>query len=147
MRKQGFTLIEMLVVVAIIGVLSSVILTALGPSRDKAKDARIIQEINQIRALLESMNDGDYDAVPEIPASAIDNADLRVLVDDISRVGVAVTVHKYPSSRASRYIVYSSLNLKLGTTESPIVNYFCVDSTGRAGYTTNDLSSAQQCPI
>ena len=44
----------MLVVVAVIGLLSSVVLTALGPAKDKAKDSRIIQEVNQVRSLAET---------------------------------------------------------------------------------------------
>ncbi len=52
--KGGFTLIEMLVVIAMIGILSAVVLTALGPSRDKAKDARIISDVNQARAIAET---------------------------------------------------------------------------------------------
>ena len=52
-QNKGFTLIEMLVVIAIVGILSATVLTALGPSRKKAKDSRIISDINQIRVQAE----------------------------------------------------------------------------------------------
>ena len=51
----------MLVVIAIIGLLSSVVLVALGPSRNKAKDARIISDLRQIQVIAETLiqrNDG-----------------------------------------------------------------------------------------
>lgn len=52
-KNKGFTLIEMLVVIAVVGILSATVLTALGPARNKGRDARIISGINQIAAFAE----------------------------------------------------------------------------------------------
>jgi len=52
--RKGFTLIEMLVVVAIIGLLSSTILVGLGNARSKARDARRISDLRQIQTGLEN---------------------------------------------------------------------------------------------
>ena len=82
-KAEGFTLIEMLVVVAIIGLLSSVILTALGPARDKAKDTRIISDINQVRSIAETLYTGNYDALESLPSTNIRNQNLKLLSDDI----------------------------------------------------------------
>ncbi|MEK7465164.1 MAG: type II secretion system protein [Patescibacteria group bacterium] len=53
-KNSGFTLIEMLVVVAIIGLLSSVVLVGIGPARSRARDARRIADIRQIQNGLEA---------------------------------------------------------------------------------------------
>lgn len=53
MKNKGFTLIEMLIVIAIIGILSSMILVGLGSARAKARDSRRISDIRQIQNGLE----------------------------------------------------------------------------------------------
>ncbi|MDP3975103.1 MAG: type II secretion system protein [Candidatus Jorgensenbacteria bacterium] len=52
-RTAGFTLIEMLVVVAIIGLLSSIILVGLGDVRKDARDTRRVADIRQLQNALE----------------------------------------------------------------------------------------------
>lgn len=51
--NHGFTLIELLVVIAIIGMLSSVVLASLNSARKKARDARRLSDMNQVRTALE----------------------------------------------------------------------------------------------
>lgn len=58
-RSGGFTLIELLVVIAIIGILSSVVFASLNTARAKARDARRITDINQIRIALELYRDSN----------------------------------------------------------------------------------------
>ncbi len=50
--KKGFTLIEVLVVVAILGVLAALVFSVFGGARDKARDAARKAEISQFGRLL-----------------------------------------------------------------------------------------------
>lgn len=51
--RKGFTLIEMLIVVAIIGILASIVLLGIGPTRSRARDARRISDLRQVQTALE----------------------------------------------------------------------------------------------
>lgn len=50
---RGFTIVELLVVVAIIGLLSAVILASVNASRQKARDARRREDLKQLQAAIE----------------------------------------------------------------------------------------------
>jgi len=66
----GFTLIETIVVIAIIGILSSIILVSLFGARNKARDVKRKTEISQIgrfltvSCYLPDGGEGEYDLVP-----------------------------------------------------------------------------------
>ncbi|MEK7506156.1 MAG: type II secretion system protein [Patescibacteria group bacterium] len=143
--KEGFTLIEMLVVVAVIGLLSSVILVALGPAKEKAKDSRIIQEVNQVRSLAETMYDGSYRILPQLPSVIeIGNKNLKELADDIALQGGALTIINPAPFKG--YSAYSKLNTKLGDAANPVIQYYCIDSVGHSVNTTIEPSTPT-CPV
>ncbi|MDO8752021.1 MAG: type II secretion system protein, partial [Candidatus Wolfebacteria bacterium] len=71
-KNEGFTLIEMMVVIAVVGILSAAVLAGLAPSRNKAKDARIVSGVQQARAVVEGLYDpfsGGYPPGPTISAA------------------------------------------------------------------------------
>jgi prepilin-type N-terminal cleavage/methylation domain-containing protein len=51
--QKGFTLVELLVVISIIGLLSTLAVVSLGSARSRARDARRISDIRQIQTALE----------------------------------------------------------------------------------------------
>jgi len=52
-KNKGFTLIELMVVISIIGLLSSVILSSVSKARDKAQNSATVQGINQYLSVLD----------------------------------------------------------------------------------------------
>jgi len=71
-KKKGFTLIELMVVVAIMGLLAALAVISLNNARARARDARRISDIKQVQTALElyyldnqeypdTPTDGDFD--------------------------------------------------------------------------------------
>lgn len=126
-NKKGFTLVEMLVVVAIIGLLAGVVLTSVGPARSRAKDARVISGLTQVRAIAETLYDGDYDALPGAGGSATlvsdTEANFGKTAKDIKQNSGGLYIDK-ASAPSTIYAAYSVLP------SDPNKKYWCVDSTG-----------------
>ncbi|MDO8557524.1 MAG: type II secretion system protein [Candidatus Jorgensenbacteria bacterium] len=134
-ESSGFTLIEMLVVVAIIGILSATVLSALGPARNKAKDARIVSDVNQVRAIAETL----YDPGSSSPYSNVKTTETNIskISTDITNQGGALVITLNPTTA---YAAYSKL-------ASDSSKYYCVDSAGTTKTeTTEPGNSATTCP-
>ena len=71
--KKGFTLIEILVVVSIIGIIAAVIITNLNSAKDKAVGIKSITELDQLKKALELYrnDNGKYPAEGENDRSNI----------------------------------------------------------------------------
>lgn len=65
-KKRGFTLVEILVTVAVIAILASVVYGAFGEMRKKARDTQRVSNISEIQTALRIINDetGLYPAYP-----------------------------------------------------------------------------------
>ncbi|MFH0815139.1 MAG: type II secretion system protein [Candidatus Falkowbacteria bacterium] len=62
MRKDGFSLVELIVVIAIVAILSTLVLFSLTGVREKARDAKRLSDMESLRQAMELVNDsfGNY---------------------------------------------------------------------------------------
>lgn len=145
--KLGFTLIELLVVVAIIGLLTSIISVSLNLSRVKARDARRVHDLKQIKSGMDLFfaNGSGYPDTPVwnaavgLPLLCSTTEIMRVPQDPLaptyvytytasgtSAAGCGVTVKPgyelefYIENKALYYIMNEDGNLRAKATGNPV---------------------------
>ena len=130
MNRKGFTLIEMLVVIAIIGLLSSVVIIGLSGAREKARDAKRLSDIRQIQNGLEVA----YTAVLGYPAAISGNppGELRDPQDNNYKYSTTPTTPPRVTYRLGINLEGSDqatsvpTDCPAGVTTGGTNNYFCV---------------------
>jgi prepilin-type N-terminal cleavage/methylation domain-containing protein len=152
--RDGFTLIELLVVIAIIGVLASVVIASVNVARDKAANAAIKSNLNNVRGQAEIVyddNNGFYDPVCADPrvmkavnaaaiiTGATEDYDLtNAQVAAVPPTPATANCHSSPTGWA----ISVPLKIQEGTSL-----YWCVDNNGVSGGRVNILpADAEACP-
>ena len=111
MRKDNknfssFTLVEMLVVVAVVGILASALLVSLGGSRAKARDARRISDLREVQNALELY----YDREEEYPE--VDHRGTRdsweELKTELENAGITSHIPDDPINEGEYKYVYAN---------------------------------------
>ena len=104
-NNKGFTLIELLVVISIIALLSSVVFASLSVSRSKARDAKRISDVRQIRNALELYRN-DYGSYPTDLTSSLVPTYIKSLPTDTFGTGTCRPAYCYaynPATNPSSY--------------------------------------------
>lgn len=129
-KRQGFTLIELLVVIAIIGILSSIVLVSLSGAQNKARDARIIADLSQVRTIATLISGEEATGYTNVckAGDALNDghgtygASLGTISDDIT-TEQGGTILCYAGK--DEFCIQSSL--RVGN------KFYCIDADGKAG--------------
>lgn len=119
-KNKGFTLIELLVVIAIIVILASIVLVGIQSATKKAKDARIIANISQVRTQAEILYSSEATGYTNL---ATQEAVTKLLAD----IKVQNNIDTVIRADKDHYCVYAQLL----EPETP-TSYQCIDSSGNA---------------
>ena len=109
--SRGFTLVELLVVIAIIGVLATMLLLQLGVARQRARDAKRITDVNQVRTGVELYFD-DNGMYPQVATYAGLGALLSpkyLVLLPVDSLNVSPHVYSYAYNGNTKYHISSVL--------------------------------------
>lgn len=104
-------------IIPIIGVLSSIVLVSLGGAREKAKEAKMMANISQVRTAAEII----YGDTENYSGVSCLNPQLASICDDIK-----TAIGKEPT-------IYSSREAYCAYVKLPSGDYYCIDSEYRIG--------------
>ncbi len=123
-HKAGFTLIELMVVIAIIGILASIISVSLSSSRAKGRDAKRVADIRTLQLSLEQYYN--------------DNSSYPATLSALAPTYISV-IPKDPKDNTTSYLysAYNSVPSATCTTTNKPVRYHLaavmeIDSTGNS---------------
>jgi len=133
---SGLTLIELLIVIAIIGVLATVVLRSVNDARGGSADARVQSELDSIskQSLISFTSKNDFDAVCGSNGATQDLVIARLLAS----VGVISGEEPICNSTAQEFAV-----------SAPLENgqFWCVDGDGVKKEIPNALTAVETtCP-
>ncbi len=127
---KGFTLVELLIVIAVIGVLSAVIISSLGDAKDLGLDAKIKSEMSALskRAVVEESQNFTYDTVCG-SNSVTQSPEIINLITAIEEFSTGPVI-----CNSDTYAYAASVPLQ--------TDYWCVDSEGKSGVVTAPLNTS-----
>jgi len=122
-KQKGFTLVEVMIVIAIIGILASILVVSLRQASDRSRDAKVITDIVQIRKIAERMYAEELVGYINLCEDSSNlkssyDSDLGTLQRDIETFESTITCYADSDS----YCISASLRAAN--------QYFCIDDEG-----------------
>lgn len=133
-RNNGFTLIEIMVVIAIIGILASLVIVAIRKVRIDAQNTRIQSDVRQLRILAEAAYDTNGANYYNWSTQPVVAADVLSLLEDIDAAGGDSPGAPYfatiRDNQTKNFCISAPLHVSTG-------NFVCVDATGAFSVTSS----------
>ena len=98
--QKGFTLIELMVVITIIGLLASTVLASLANSRKAARDVSRVQAVKELQKALElyrNDNGGSYPCATAMPTCTSGAAGVTINAGTVNTVTTALATYFVPT--------------------------------------------------
>lgn len=156
MKKKGFTLVEILVVISIIGLLAGLIFTTYGPAQKQGRDSQRKSDFNQYHIALESFANVNSDSFPSYTSTVAASGSLCTSLgstisgcpDDPRKTDDASYVYNYQSNGTGGGSVNASHYVLWGKLESS-GDYWVICSNGKNGKKAQSgfAVSGGTCPI
>lgn len=140
-ENKGFTFIELIIAMAIVGVMSLIAINTLPKTREKGMDTNIMSDLNQYQNLLEQYANSHEGRYP----TGGNNLGVALLCNKLGANACAIpnaSNYNYRVSGATYYI-YTRLNQE---DEDGNINYYVVCSSGVRGETVNEPTGTA-CPL
>lgn len=144
--KKAFTLIELLIVIAIIAILAGVIFVNLNSARNRAKDAQVKSDMSELSKALEVIKvDRDLGVVNWSYLTATGTNDASISNwKDVDGNPLLAKLPTHPiSGGAYRVRIWTPSNYALLSRLSKTNDYWCIRNGSSYGLTASSLTNAQ----
>ncbi len=136
MKKQaGLSLIELLIVIAILGILAALLLTGLSSSQKRARDTHIKSAVNQLRYIAEIAFSNQGNSYENWADDTSISSDVITLLEEVDIQSSDTAGPPYVTvirqSQVQNFCVSAPLSAENGV-------YVCVDATGQVSQSTSE---------